>query len=397
MTWVTILLALCSLLSLTGLVGLLVLYIQFCNSAEKRWATAVHNRLRDAQSCIRSENQQLRALNAQRDAEARSLLEEQFAKHLGDYSVNELDAYPGIGPGTIGKLRGAGFDNLATLSRARIRIHGLGEKRLADIKSAIRDLLRKARSTFDEGECRRAHSLADQLQTLSARYDRLEATARMRARAAEQFIHRLGETVAYARTVRFWRWFRPISDESLIPSEVMNAPLPDLEAALREAEHRVNSNETAKRPMPANALPISPACQAVPHDQAATHASASASKAKVEMADGTHLMSRERTIQPTGPMRDDYLRVLEISAGTTVSADVVRRQWNLLSERLDPAKLTSMGPEFVELAQTKLAALRQAAEWILKAMGEKLDTKPATPPVLELRHNPDLDDVLGGM
>lgn len=360
MTWVTVLLVLFFLLLLTGLGIGLVLYVQFCNSAEKRWATEVHNRLRDAQRCIRSENQKLRALNAQRDAEARSLHEEQFAKHLGDYSVNELDAYPGIGPGTIGKLRGAGFDNLATLSRARIRIHGLGEKRLADINSAIRALLSKARSTFDAGDCRHGLSLAEQRKTLSARYDCLEATARRRARAAELFIHRLGEKVALARTVCLWRWVRPISNEALIPSEVMNAPLPDLEAALREAEHRLEPSETAKRPISDNAL-------------------------------------LELPSQPMGPTRDECLELLEIPTGSVLSADLVRRQWHLLSERLDPDKVASMGAEFVTLAQTKLAALHRAAEWILNSMGEKLEIRPTTPRVQELRHNPDLDDVLGGM
>jgi hypothetical protein len=75
----------------------------------------------------------------------------------------------------------------------------------------------------------------------------------------------------------------------------------------------------------------------------------------------------------------------------------VQRQWNLLSERLAPEKVASMGAEFVKLAQTMLAALRGAAESLLEAMGEQLETKPPTPPVQDLRHNPDLDDVFGGM
>jgi hypothetical protein len=89
--------------------------------------------------------------------------------------------------------------------------------------------------------------------------------------------------------------------------------------------------------------------------------------------------------------------LLEIPTETLLSADLVRRQWNLLSDRLAPEKVASMGPEFVKLAQDKVALMRRAAESLLEAMGEKLETTPPAPSVQDLRHNPDLDDVFGGM
>lgn len=101
--------------------------------------------------------------------------------------------------------------------------------------------------------------------------------------------------------------------------------------------------------------------------------------------------------KPAGPTKEECLRLLEISADTPLSADLVRRQCNLLSERLAPEKVASMGPEFVQLAQTKLADLRRAAESLLESMGEKLQTPPPPAPVADLRHNPDLDDVFGGV
>jgi hypothetical protein len=54
-----------------------------------------------------------------------------------------------------------------------------------------------------------------------------------------------------------------------------------------------------------------------------------------------------------------------------------------------------MGAEFVTMADAKLAALRRAAELLLGAMGESLDTDAPAPASQELRHNPDLDDVFG--
>lgn len=525
MNLVPVLASLFVLLFLTTLVGWLVLYFRFGHSLEKRWANQVFHLLQDAENCIRSENRHLRELKKERDAKARSLHEEAFAAHLCEYSVDELDVYSGIGPVTVGKLRAAGFVNLARLHRAQIHVHGLGAKRLADIKNAIRNLLGKARSTFDDGNCRQAQVLADQLETLSTRYDRLEARASTRAHAAEEFIGSLGECVKYAREVTFWRWFRPISKEALVPSELIDASLPDLEAAMRTAEQRIAQSETAKRSS------ISTPRQTVPHVQAPKHAPASAPKSEPKTQNATALVLMELTIQfafgvarkdapitrtecelirqhlrqrysydrallnraetlcvhyettaidferclgeinrhfttghrtalmefagqivtvsgkeasrttpfllhlaqsldvpplalpqreppaspplaiassppapliappskPAAPTKDECRNLLEIPAETPLSADLVRRQWNLLSERVDPEKVASMGPEFVKLAQAKLATLRQAAESLLEAMGEKLETQPSPPPVQDLRHNPDLDDVFGGM
>jgi hypothetical protein len=95
--------------------------------------------------------------------------------------------------------------------------------------------------------------------------------------------------------------------------------------------------------------------------------------------------------------RDECLSWLEISADVALSADLVRRQLNLLSERLAPEKAARMGPEFAKMAETKLAAVRRAAETLLKAMGEKLETTQAAASNQALRHNPDLDEVFGAM
>ncbi len=90
------------------------------------------------------------------------------------------------------------------------------------------------------------------------------------------------------------------------------------------------------------------------------------------------------------PPPPDHRAALEIDPAVPLSADLVRRQWNLLSERYAPEKFTAAGPEFVALAQSKRAAALAAATALLAGLGESLEPPaPAEPP--ELRHNPDLD------
>src|SRR5690242_10894261 len=98
MNLVPVLASLFVLLFLTALVGWLVLYSQFNHSVEKRWAAKLLQLLHDAENCIRLENRQLRELKKERYAKVRSLREEAFAAMLCEYSVDELEAYPGIGP-----------------------------------------------------------------------------------------------------------------------------------------------------------------------------------------------------------------------------------------------------------------------------------------------------------
>lgn len=532
MNWFTVLLSLFVLLALTALVSWLVLYIQFRHSVEKRWRKEVLGLLAEAKRQIDAENQQLRRLRSEQEDEARSLSESAFHSYLNGIGVEELEAYAGIGPATVGKLRAAGYVHLTRLRGARIRIHGLGEKRLADIGHAVDDLLRKAQNTFEAGGCQLARTLREQLAHLPAKYDRLEARARVRAHAAEKVIERLREPVELARQVTFWRWFRPISNVALVPGDWLDAALPDLASALRSAEKQAVPNGTRRRvPIresdPPTALPADPPRpaplpakrQAVPRAQAPGDAPSVRPSGESAMPDETHLLLMELTIQfilgvaradgpvtwterelirqhvrqrfgynrallnraeafsvhyettaidwehclarinerftaahrvallefagriidvsgergaatspflqrlarrlgvqppappqsqpsaqpvvvpnpPQGPTPDECLAVLEISPTTPLSADLVRRQWNLLSERLTPEKAASMGAEFVKLAESKRAALRRAAESLLERMDEPLEIKPPAAPTNDPRHNPDLDDVFGGM
>jgi hypothetical protein len=97
--------------------------------------------------------------------------------------------------------------------------------------------------------------------------------------------------------------------------------------------------------------------------------------------------------EPT-PAPGDPRQLLEIDPGAAVTADLVRRQFRKLSERLDPAKMAALGREFADMAEVKRRQLRIAAEALIAPLGESLDL-PDPPPSADLRHNPDLDDVFG--
>ncbi len=87
--------------------------------------------------------------------------------------------------------------------------------------------------------------------------------------------------------------------------------------------------------------------------------------------------------------------LLEIEPGVELTADLIRRRFTLLAEKLDPAKAAALGPEFAKLADDKRVRLRAAAEALISPFGVPLDPPAAPPPPDDLRHNPDLDAVFG--
>lgn len=100
--------------------------------------------------------------------------------------------------------------------------------------------------------------------------------------------------------------------------------------------------------------------------------------------------------QTESPSSPDPRTILEIDPPVELSADLIRRRYTLLTEKADPAKAATLGPEFERMAVKKRADLRQAAESLIARFGVPLDPPAAPPPSMDLRHNPDLDDVFGG-
>src|SRR5262249_39145790 len=138
------------------------LCLPYWRSPQKRWRDRSLRAYQAAQRQGDYEHAEIKRLANSRRDEIQSLSAKAVERFLASISVNELEAYPGIGPATIGRLKEAGYDNLARLQNARIRVRGLGQKRLADVNDGVRQLRRQAESRFQAGACSEAQQLATQ-------------------------------------------------------------------------------------------------------------------------------------------------------------------------------------------------------------------------------------------
>ncbi len=247
------------LLVLPAVGWLLVLYVKYHGCPERRWKGRVLDLLAAARKRANEQNRALGRFRDEERAEANCLRKEQFRSYLSSISVTELDAYPGIGPATIDKLRRTGYFNLETLGSPPTRISGVGEKRLGQIHAAIHDLLRKARSTFDSGSCTHARALAGKLNSVSAKYEALRVQAQARAAAAKAVIDGLLGPLAAVRQVTFWAWFRRTSEQPLVSPQVMDAVLPDLETTVRAADGAYPCHATTTSGWWSSPAPVAPA------------------------------------------------------------------------------------------------------------------------------------------
>ena len=90
----------------------------------------------------------------------------------------------------------------------------------------------------------------------------------------------------------------------------------------------------------------------------------------------------------------DRRATLEIAPATPLSAELIRRQYRLLTDRFDPEKFASHGPDFVALAAARRRHVEESARKFIAAYNEPLEPPVAEPPT-DTRHNPDLDAVFG--
>jgi uncharacterized tellurite resistance protein B-like protein len=332
MIWLTLLAILILLIGLTLLISAIVLYMPFCNSPEKRWRDQVFDLLAAAQRREWMERNQLNQLGATQAAKGAALRDEAFSSCLADISVAELEEYPGIGPSTVAKLRSAGYNNLAAFRATTRDIPGLGEKRWSDINKAVNDLMHRAQNRLEKGDCRQAQELAGKLQALTVEYACLEVRTHARLQAAQHVTARVKELASVARQVTFLRWFRPLSEEPIVPTQVIEAPLPDLDTSVRSADIQAlqiwqasaRASSTARAHVPSaspSGPPRVPAARepevATNNRQAHVHASRSAVPREAAMVDDTQLLLMELTIKfafgvaradgPVAPVRRDLI------------------------------------------------------------------------------------------
>lgn len=79
---------------------------------------------------------------------------ELFHQHLQTIPLTALLPFSGIGPGTVDRLSTAGLGSVADLTRFDVgRIHGFGPAKSADVRAAVRQVVREAEGRFEAGAC----------------------------------------------------------------------------------------------------------------------------------------------------------------------------------------------------------------------------------------------------
>src|SRR6266446_393131 len=194
------------LLFFTLLISAGIIYLQFGRSAVKRWRDEVFGLRRKAERQLRKETAYLDRLDQDRRKEEASLDAAAFQALVHTIPAEELLEYSGIGPGTLEKLRNAGYTHIGGLSGKQPRIRGLGQKRLADIDVAVKDLVRKARQQFEAGTSPQAKQARDQQRELCHKYEEYGIGAKARIKAIQAVLSEMEETIAYARQVTFFRY-----------------------------------------------------------------------------------------------------------------------------------------------------------------------------------------------
>ncbi|HZU38436.1 MAG TPA: hypothetical protein VFA18_21100, partial [Gemmataceae bacterium] len=220
------------------------LYYEYARSPQKAWRNRVLGQLKQARSTLMAEKARLKRLAEQQAAEEQAAHDQALSKLLRSISVDELAAYSGIGPGTVGKLRTYGVTDLARLRNMHVHIPGLGEKRLTDITTAANDLIRSSKQRFDNGSNPEGAGYRAALLQLQAKYERMTTQADQRARAASGVVEKLQRLAPLAERINCIR-YHLVGGSALVPADVMNQPWPDLDSALRTANQPIPAAEAA--------------------------------------------------------------------------------------------------------------------------------------------------------
>jgi uncharacterized tellurite resistance protein B-like protein len=221
-----------SALILTPLVAGGVLYFRFCQTPEKRWQNRVLGLRSLAQKRLQQEYQVVRQMSDKLQHEEKILTDRAFQTCLEHVAVERLDDYPGIGPATTNRLRQSGYTTLAYLQRTHIRIHGLGEKRLADIHQAVGELTRATWTRFrEDSNCPEKVELEGRLQSMRRDFQEQEFVSRARCQGIEAILQKLHSVIAIAEQISFMGYLG-LAKRTVVPADYFVAQLPSLEEHL---------------------------------------------------------------------------------------------------------------------------------------------------------------------
>lgn len=471
------------LLAATVLAILGIFYLRFRAAPARVWK----GRLVSARTALDEKLRAARRTLADADAEPPGLRQEYLNQLHRGLPIEKLIGYPGIGPGTVSKLREANFTSIEDAFRfPLVGIAGIGPTRAGDILKALQQIREDTVRRFDAGACPEATAFAQDLARRKAEAARRRAEAEADVRTAEADLQRLSARSLLADDVTFLShvFRRPVPgltdavmaepfDEPARPRELpvaLPAPAPMVRPrpappppppatpadrlraaaafgfAIAKADGRVAAAERKQiraflerryAPEPALAVGLDSLLKAVERGLPTLGESLATVRQTIPATDWPELYqfagsvvdaagvrnTREieclarvaealgLDVKPTAPppppaplpmstpttappSDDDARAVLEIAPGVPLSADLVRRQYYLLTDRFDPAKFAGHGAEFSHMAAEKRARVAQAARHLLAAYNQPLDV-PAPARPADPRHNPDLDAVFG--
>src|SRR5271154_5448017 len=106
-----VVLAIIAVLACLAAVGVLT----FRLSATRRWRDQVLALEQQARRLAATEQSEMAALPARREREERDQQEQARRAYVDTLAVDELEAFPGIGPATVAKIRQAGFATVGAL------------------------------------------------------------------------------------------------------------------------------------------------------------------------------------------------------------------------------------------------------------------------------------------
>jgi tellurite resistance protein len=231
----------------------LFLCLPYWRSPQKRWRDRVFAVLAEASRLDAQERRRLAELEKERERRRRKLTDNAFQLLLSRIGVEQLESYPGIGSVSVTRLRGAGYRSVADLQNARIRVYGLGPKRLGDIQSAVNSIVRQAQAHFEAGDSPESQAASQQIRAVDVEFDQEKYKAGIHLRGVAILREQMRYPAEIARKISFWNFFW--SDlQQLIPPQALEADLPSLKAAIQAANEQ--TRHSVAQPMNA---PIKPA------------------------------------------------------------------------------------------------------------------------------------------
>jgi hypothetical protein len=200
---------------------------------------------------------------------------------------------------------------------------------LANLDGPVQQLMEKATAEFAAGSADEARRLTVRLQELAGGYQVADRRARARLRTLESLRDQMENRLQLARQVTVGRYLWPFA-ASMVPPDILAAPLPNIEAALEATEVEVKGKSHILGGTAEPVRPRSPAATTTPERPARTAAPTARRSARVSAPPATapspapppqsqaHLVILELSIQfaygvarMDGPISDPERRVID--------------------------------------------------------------------------------------